>query len=107
VDYVEAPATPRPARVTAAPVAAPRGQAAEPEISRHELESEPFENRAVDQREVVEDTTDVLDDLAGGELPDSVEARIEEATEAVEGGSTSEDGEAAGNQAEGDEQAPA
>ncbi len=100
VDFVEAPPTPRPARVTAAPSVASTAPAAQPDLDEQPRD-ESFENRAVDQRPLAEEPEAV----AEAEEPTGVEAAAEDTEASIEPEATAE--AVADESVEGDEQAPA
>ncbi len=100
VDFVEAPPTPRPARVTAAPSVASTAPAAQPDLDE-QPRNESFENRAVDQRPLAEEPEAV----AEAEEPTVAEAAEEDTEASIETEATAE--AVADEPVEGDEQAPA
>jgi large subunit ribosomal protein L17 len=109
VDFVDAPATPRPARVTASPTVAGAGQggAAAPVLEANideQPRGESFENRAVDRRPLAEEPEPVAEAEESEEptVADVAETEIESAIEPEPAAEA-----AADEPAEGDDQAPA
>ena len=113
VDFVEAPPTPRPTRVTAAPTVAGTSRTAtavaEPNIDEQPRD-ESFENRAVDHRPLAPEPEPAPEAEAETENEDAAEPTVAEVTETeIESEIEPEpaDEAAANEPAEGDDQAPA
>lgn len=96
VDFVEAPPTPRPARVTAAPAVATAAPAPQADVDE-QPRNESFENRAVDQRPLAEEPEAVTE----ADEATVAEAAEEQTEDTIEPEATADEAN------EGDEQAPA